>query len=152
MVMLLFVGGKMFSTVFMSMGGGDVINDMLVGSGMNRWISLAIMMLIMFVMGMFIDWTAILLVTVPIFMPVAVELNFDPLWFAMLMCVMLQTSFLTPPFGYALFYFFGVAPKDFTMIHIYKGVVPFLGLQLLGLFILVLFPSLVTWLPTLAFG
>jgi len=125
---------------------------MLVGSGLNRWVSLAIMMLIMFVMGMFIDWTAILLVTVPIFMPVALELNFDPLWFSMLMCVMLQTSFLTPPFGYALFYFFGVAPSDFTMVHIYKGVVPFLVLQLIGLFILVVFPSLVTWLPGLAFG
>ncbi|MCF8030866.1 MAG: TRAP transporter large permease subunit [Desulfohalobiaceae bacterium] len=152
MVMLLFVGGKMFSTVFMSMGGGEVINDMLVGSGINRWMALAFMMLIMFIMGMFIDWTAILLVTVPIFMPVAMELGFNQLWFAMLMCVMLQTSFLTPPFGYALFYFFGVAPKDFTMLHIYKGVVPFLGLQLLGILILILFPSLVTWLPSLAFG
>ncbi|MEN8689992.1 MAG: TRAP transporter large permease subunit, partial [Desulfobacterales bacterium] len=110
MVMTLFIGGMFFSTVFLSMGGGDVVADLFIGSGLNRWLSLAIMMGIVFMMGMFIDWAAILLVTVPIFLPIAMELGFDPLWFAILMCVNLQTSFLTPPFGYALFYFAGVAP------------------------------------------
>jgi TRAP-type mannitol/chloroaromatic compound transport system permease large subunit len=107
MVMMLFIGGKFFSTVFLSMGGGDVVADVLIGSGLNRWIVLLIMMAIVFLMGMFIDWAAILLVTVPIFMPIAMELDFNPLWFSLLMCVNLQTSFLTPPFGYALFYFKG---------------------------------------------
>ena len=152
MVMMLFIGGKFFSSVFLSMGGGDVVADVLIGSGLNRWIVLIIMMAIVFVMGMFIDWAAILLVTVPIFMPIAMELNFNPLWFSILMCVNLQTSFLTPPFGYALFYFKGVAPPEYTMMHIYRGIIPFVLLQLVGLLLLAMFPALITWLPAIFFG
>jgi len=152
MVMMLFIGGKFFSTVFLSMGGGDVVADVLIGSGLNRYIVLIIMMAIVFVMGMFIDWAAILLVTVPIFMPIAMELEFNPLWFSMLMCVNLQTSFLTPPFGYALFYFKGVAPEGYTIGHVYRGIIPFVFLQVLGLAILFFFPSIVTYLPELFFG
>ena len=152
MVMTLFIGGMFFSTVFLSMGGGDVVADLFIGSGMNRWLSLAIMMGIVFMMGMFIDWAAILLVTVPIFMPIAMELGFDPLWFAILMCVNLQTSFLTPPFGYALFYFAGVAPPGYTMMHIYRGIIPFVILQLIGLLVIGSFPELATYLPDLFFG
>ncbi|MGM0394224.1 MAG: TRAP transporter large permease [Thermodesulfobacteriota bacterium] len=152
MVMMLFIGGKFFSAVFLSMGGGDVVADLLIGSGMNEWIILFIMMFIVFIMGMFIDWAAILLVTVPIFLPIAIELGFDPLWFSLLLCVNLQTSFLTPPFGYALFYFKGVAPSQFTMMHIYRGIMPFVVLQLISIGLLCLFPSLVTWLPGVFFG
>lgn len=152
MVMMLFIGGKLFSTVFLSMGGGDVVADLLIGSGMNRWLVLLVMMGIVFLMGMFIDWAAILLVTVPIFLPIAIELGFDPLWFSLLMCVNLQTSFLTPPFGYALFYFKGVAPPDYTMGHIYRGILPFVFLQVISMVILCLFPAIVTWLPNLFFG
>jgi tripartite ATP-independent transporter DctM subunit len=152
MVMMLFIGGTFFSTVFLSMGGGDVVADVLIGSGLNRWIVLIIMMAIVFLMGMFIDWAAILLVTVPIFMPIAMELDFNPLWFSILMCVNLQTSFLTPPFGYALFYFKGVAPESYSMTHIYKGIMPFVLLQLLAMVILSIFPAVTTWLPELFFG
>lgn len=152
MVMMLFIGGKFFSSVFLCMGGGDVVADLLIGSGLNRWIVLLIMMAIVFLMGMFIDWAAILLVTVPIFMPIAMELDFNPLWFAILMCVNLQTSFLTPPFGYALFYFKGVAPAEYTMMHVYRGIMPFVILQVVGLIILAIFPSLTTWLPAVFFG
>jgi tripartite ATP-independent transporter DctM subunit len=152
MVMMLFIGGKFFSTVFLSMGGGDVVADVLVGSGLNRWVALFIMMAIVFLMGMFIDWAAILLVTVPIFMPIAMELDFNPLWFSLLMCVNLQTSFLTPPFGYALFYFKGVAPEGYTMMHIYRGILPFVLLQLIGLMLIALFPAIVTWLPAIFFS
>jgi len=152
MVMMLFIGGKLFSTVFLSMGGGDVVADLLIGSGMNRWIILALMMGIVFIMGMFIDWAAILLITVPVFMPIAMELDFNPLWFSLLMCVNLQTSFLTPPFGYALFYFKGVAPEGYTMMHIYKGIIPFVLLQVVSIALLCMFPGLVTWLPSVFFG
>jgi tripartite ATP-independent transporter DctM subunit len=152
MVMMLFIGGKFFSTVFMSMGGGDVVADILIGSGLSRWMVLIIMMAIVFLMGMFIDWAAILLVTVPIFLPIALELGFDPLWFSILLCVNLQTSFLTPPFGYALFYFKGVAPEGFTMMHIYRGILPFVFLQLISILVLCLFPAIVTWLPGVFFG
>jgi TRAP-type mannitol/chloroaromatic compound transport system permease large subunit len=134
------------------MGGGDVVADLLVGSGMDRWLVLFVMMGIVFLMGMFIDWAAILLVTVPIFLPIAIELGFDPLWFSLLLCVNLQTSFLTPPFGYALFYFKGVAPEGYTMGHVYRGIMPFVLLQVISMVILCLFPGIVTWLPNLFFG
>ncbi len=151
MIMMLFIGGKFFSTVFLSMGGGDVVANFLLGGGLNRYVVLTIMMAIVFFMGMFIDWAAILLVTVPIFTPIAMELDFNPLWFAMLMCVNLQTSFLTPPFGYALFYFKGVAPEGISIGHIYRGIIPFVALQLLGLALLIIFPEIITWLPEVLF-
>jgi tripartite ATP-independent transporter DctM subunit len=152
MVMMLFIGGKLFSTVFLSMGGGDVVADLLVGGSLSPTMALIVMMAIIFFMGMFIDWAAILLVTVPIFLPIALELGFNPLWFSLLICVNLQSSFLTPPFGYALFYLLGVAPKGVEMGHIYRGILPFVGLQVLGLVLLWFFPAIVTWLPGLVFG
>ncbi len=152
MIMLLFVGGKLFSVVFLFMGGGDVVSDALLGMEVSPYVVLFIMMSVVFVLGMFIDWAAILLVVVPIFTPIAMDLDFNPLWFAMLVCVNLQTSFLTPPFGYALFYFKGVAPAEVTMGDIYRGILPFVALQLLGLGLLIAFPQIVLWLPTAVFG
>ncbi len=152
MIMLLFIGGKLFSVVFLSMGGGDAVADMLLGMDVSPYIVLAIMMAVVFIMGMFIDWAAILLVVVPIFTPIAMDLDFNPLWFAMLICVNLQTSFLTPPFGYSLFYFKGVAPPEYTMGHIYKGILPFVAIQVVGLAIMIFFPQIITWLPSVFFG
>ncbi|MEA3545983.1 MAG: TRAP transporter large permease subunit [Thermodesulfobacteriota bacterium] len=152
MIMLLFIGGKLFSVVFLSMGGGDVVADMLLGMDVSPYVVLAIMMAVVFLMGMFIDWAAILLVVVPIFTPIAMDLDFNPLWFAMLICVNLQTSFLTPPFGYALFYFKGVAPPEYTMGDIYRGILPFVLIQVIGLALMITFPQIITWLPDLLFG
>jgi TRAP-type mannitol/chloroaromatic compound transport system permease large subunit len=152
MIMLLFIGGKLFSVVFLSMGGGDAVADMLLGMDVSPYVVLAIMMAVVFVMGMFIDWAAILLVVVPIFTPIAMDLDFNPLWFAMLICVNLQTSFLTPPFGYSLFYFKGVAPPEYTMGHIYKGILPFVAIQVIGLAVMIFFPQIITWLPSVFFG
>jgi tripartite ATP-independent transporter DctM subunit len=152
MIMALFVGGKLFSVVFLSMGGGDVVADALLGMDVSPYVVLGIMMAVVFFLGMFIDWAAILLVVVPIFTPIAMDLNFNPLWFAMLVCVNLQTSFLTPPFGYALFYFKGVAPPEYSMGDIYRGIIPFVAIQLIGLVVMVVFPDIITWLPSLFFG
>jgi len=152
MIMLLFIGGKLFSVVFLSMGGGDAVADLLLGMDVSEYVVLAIMMAVVFIMGMFIDWAAILLVVVPIFTPIAMDLDFDPLWFAMLICVNLQTSFLTPPFGYSLFYFKGVAPPEYTMGHIYKGILPFVAIQVIGLAVMIFFPEIITWLPSVFFG
>ncbi len=152
MIMLLFIGGKLFSVVFLSMGGGDAVADMLLGMDVSPYVVLAIMMAVVFIMGMFIDWAAILLVVVPIFTPIAMDLDFNPLWFAMLICVNLQTSFLTPPFGYSLFYFKGVAPPEYTMGHIYKGILPFVAIQIIGLAVMIFFPQIITWLPSVFFG
>jgi TRAP-type mannitol/chloroaromatic compound transport system permease large subunit len=150
--MALFIGGKFFSVVFLSMGGGDVVADVLLGMEVNRYVVFAIMMAVVFFMGMFIDWAAILLVVVPIFTPIAMDLDFDPLWFAMMVCINLQTSFLTPPFGYSLFYFKGVAPPEYTMGDVYKGILPFVAIQVFGLAILVVYPQIISYLPDLFFG
>ncbi len=152
MIMALFIGGKLFSVVFLSMGGGDVVADALLGMDVSPYVVLAIMMSVVFFLGMFIDWAAILLVVVPIFTPIAMDLDFNPLWFAMLVCINLQTSFLTPPFGYALFYFKGVAPPEYTMGDIYRGIIPFVIIQLIGLALMITFPEIITWLPDVFFG
>ncbi|MEE4253553.1 MAG: TRAP transporter large permease subunit [Desulfuromusa sp.] len=152
MIMALFVGGKFFSVVFLSMGGGDVVADVLLGMDVNRYVVFAIMMAVVFFMGMFIDWAAILLVVVPIFTPIAMDLDFNPLWFAMMICINLQTSFLTPPFGYSLFYFKGVAPPEYTMGDVYRGILPFVMIQVIALASLVLFPQIITYLPDVFFG
>jgi tripartite ATP-independent transporter DctM subunit len=152
MIMILFIGGKLFSVVFLSMGGGDVVADLLLGMDVSKYVVLAIMMAVVFLMGMFIDWAAILLVVVPIFTPIAMDLDFNPLWFAMLICINLQTSFLTPPFGYSLFYFKGVAPPEYTMPKIYKGILPFIIIQVVGLALMIIFPQIITWLPSVFFG
>ncbi|MGB3224136.1 MAG: TRAP transporter large permease subunit [Desulforhopalus sp.] len=152
MIMALFIGGKFFSVVFLSMGGGDVVADVLLGMDVSRWVVFFIMMGVVFFMGMFIDWAAILLVIVPIFTPIAMDLDFDPLWFAMMVCINLQTSFLTPPFGYSLFYFKGVAPPEYSMGDVYKGILPFVAIQVFGLSLLAIFPQLISYLPDLFFG
>ena len=152
MIMALFVGGKLFSVVFLSMGGGDVVADLLLGMDVNRFVVFAIMMAVVFFMGMFIDWAAILLVVVPIFTPIAMDLDFNPLWFAMMICINLQTSFLTPPFGYSLFYFKGVAPPEYSMGDVYRGILPFVMIQIIALTTLIFFPQVITYLPDLFFG
>jgi tripartite ATP-independent transporter DctM subunit len=152
MIMALFFGGKFFSVVFLSMGGGDVVADSLLGMDVSPYVVFMIMMAIVFFMGMFIDWAAILLVVVPIFTPIALDLGFDPLWFAMMICINLQTSFLTPPFGYSLFYFKGVAPPEYTMGDVYRGILPFVMIQVFALVALGYFPQIITYLPSLFFG
>ncbi len=152
MIMALFVGGKFFSVVFLSMGGGDVVADVLLGMDVNRFVVFGIMMAVVFFMGMFIDWAAILLVVVPIFTPIAMDLDFNPLWFAMMVCINLQTSFLTPPFGYSLFYFKGVAPPEYSMGDVYRGIIPFVMIQIFALTTMILFPQIITYLPDVFFG
>jgi TRAP-type mannitol/chloroaromatic compound transport system permease large subunit len=116
---------------------------------LGRWGMFAMMMLIVFLLGFLLDWIGIILITFPIFLPLGIMLGFDELWLIMMIAVNLQASFLTPPVGYALFYLRGTVPKDITMIDIYKGVVPFLILQLVAIILLVLFPDIIMWLPNL---
>ncbi len=152
MVMILVLFGNLFSATFLFVGGGDVITDLLIGSNLQPMMVLFIMLSAIFLLGMFIDYIAILLVCLPVYMPICLELGFDPLWFSMLICIILQTSFLTPPFGYALFYFAGAAPKGkYEMLNIYKGVLPFIALQALGVLICILFPAIITYIPSLVF-
>jgi TRAP-type mannitol/chloroaromatic compound transport system permease large subunit len=105
------------------------------------------MMLIIFVLGFFVEWIEISYIAVPLFLPILINLGVDPVWLAMLITLNLQSSFLTPPFGWALFYLKGVAPPEVNIKDIYKGVVPFIGLQFLALVLLFLFPQIALWLP-----
>ncbi|MCX8118950.1 MAG: TRAP transporter large permease subunit [Desulfobacterota bacterium] len=152
MILTLFLGGNAFQSIFMGLGGGDAFTNFLLGLKVSPMVVLFAMMGIVFFLGMFIDWLGILLIVLPIFTPIAGELGFNTVWFATLICVNLQMAFLTPPFGYSLFYLRGIAPPEMTIVHIYKGVVPFICLQWLGLIICILFPDFVLWLPRLAFG
>ena len=109
-------------------------------------------MLILFVLGFFLDFIEICFIVLPIITPIMYQLGFEPLWLAIMIAVNLQTSFLTPPFGFALFYLKGVAPPEITTAHIYRGVIPFVLLQLLALVILALVPEIATWLPKQVFA
>jgi TRAP-type mannitol/chloroaromatic compound transport system permease large subunit len=114
--------------------------------------AMLLVMLVMFLLGFVLDFIEITFVVVPIVGPVLLTMGLDPVWLGIMIAINLQTSFLTPPFGFALFYLRGVAPPSVTTMQIYRGVVPFIGIQLFALLILALFPDLVTWLPEKLYG
>jgi tripartite ATP-independent transporter DctM subunit len=149
MALIVVVGATCYTGVFLGLGGGEVVKNLLLGIGLGKWGVFVFMMLITFVFGMFIDWLGIVMIVFPIFLPIAESLGFDKLWFVVIMAVMLQDSFLTPPFGYALFYLKGVAPPNVTIGDIYRGAFPFWRLMELGLIICVIFPETITWLPSI---
>jgi tripartite ATP-independent transporter DctM subunit len=143
MVMIVLVGATCFTGVFMGMGGGKVLTSFILGLGLGKWGTFFLMNLIVLFLGSLIDWIGIVYIIFPIFLPIAMELGFDPLWFVVILAVNLQTSFLTPPFGYALFYMKGIAAKELSTAGIYQSIVPFLILQIIGVIICVLFPGLI---------
>lgn len=149
-ILWLMVCAQMFTSVFLAMGGGEVIKDAILGiAGGNPIVVMIIMMASVFLLGQIICWVGILLIVVPIFTPIAITMGWDPIWFGMLICVNLQISFLSPPFAYAIFYLKQVAPPDVQLQDLYRGVWPFIGLQALGLLLVALFPELALWLPRL---
>ena len=148
MVLIVLVGATCFTGVFLGLGGGDVVRDLILGIGFGKWGTFFFMMLILFVLGMFIDWIGIVMIVFPIFLPIADQLGFDRLWFVVVMALMLQDSFLTPPFGYALFYLKGVAPPEVKTKDIYMGSLPFWEIMEVSIIIVVLFPQIITWLPS----
>lgn len=152
----LFVGATAFSYVFALLGGHELIINTMEVTGTGPWAILALLMVVVFLLGFFFDWIEITLIILPIFAPIITKLDFgthisDPslmiAWFATLMAVNLQTSFLTPPFGFALFYMKGAAPDGVKLSDIYRGITPFVLLQLIGLIALLLFPDIALWLP-----
>ncbi|MFH2130474.1 MAG: TRAP transporter large permease subunit, partial [bacterium] len=149
MVVFLLCGATCFTGTFLGAGGEQVVTDFILGLGLGKWGTFWVMMGIVFILGMFLDWIGIVLICFPIFLPMGKALGFDPIWFVVMIAVNLQASFLTPPFGYALFYIKGVAPKGVELTHIYRGIIPFVLLMLVGLIICAAFPSAVLWLPSL---
>jgi tripartite ATP-independent transporter DctM subunit len=148
MVLIIVVGASCFTGVFLAIGGGKVVTSFVMGLGLGKWGIFWLMMLIVFLLGMFIDWIGIVLICFPLFLPIAGNLGFDPLWFVIMMAINLQASFLTPPFGYALFYLKGINIPELGIVDIYKGIWPFIALMILGLILCVLFPQTVTYLPS----
>jgi len=152
MIFTILLAATMFSLVFRAYGGDDYIEGVLTALPGGFTGAMIVVMLVMFILGFFLDFIEIIFVVVPIVAPVLLVMGVDPVWLGVMMAVNLQTSFLPPPFGFALFYLRGVAPKAVTTGHIYKGVIPFIAIQVLALGLLALLPELATWLPEVVFG
>jgi tripartite ATP-independent transporter DctM subunit len=159
----IFITAAFFAFVLRRYGGDDIIKDLVLGSFENPYLVVCFILFIIFLLGFLLDWIEITLIVMPLMLPVIHSLDLpvdgfgvvsDPslVWFAILVAVTLQTSFLTPPVGFALFYLKGICPPDITIGHIYRGIIPFVLLQLLGLVIVFAFPALTTWLPAMAYG
>jgi tripartite ATP-independent transporter DctM subunit len=160
MILGVLVGATIFGMVFKGLKGDKMIENAILYFDLGAYGTLGILLLMVFVMGFFLEWVEISFIVLPLFAPIVAGLDFglglsreeQLLWFAMLVAVNLQTSFLTPPFGYSLFYIKGVAPPEITILTIYRGIIPFVFLQLAGLATLIIWPSLVLWIPDAVFG
>src|SRR6266545_6219996 len=164
MVMWIFFGATMFVGFFIVKGGQTFVANTILGTGLPPYGILMLMMVILFVLGMFIDWVGILLLTVPIFLPIMKSLEWGglfglpgvraedvPLWYGVIFMVNMQMAFLSPPFGYSLFYLKSVAPPEITMATIFRSAVNFMALQWIGVGLCILFPQIVLWLPSLVY-
>ncbi|MDW7674763.1 MAG: TRAP transporter large permease subunit [Bacillota bacterium] len=150
MIMWIILGASMFTSVFLGLGGGKAVSQLVLGLDMGPWFILSIILLIILIMGMFIDSYGVLLIGVPIFTPIVYALGFDPVWFGIMFAIMIQASYISPPFAYAVFYLRGVTPPDkVSTAELYRATLPFLVLQIIALIILSVFPQIITWLPSL---
>lgn len=149
MVFMILVGATAFGLVFRGMGGDGLLEDLMTQLPGAQWGFLAVSMLLLFVLGFFLDFLEICFIVVPILAPIAISMGIDPLWFAILIAVNLQTSFLTPPFGFSLFYLKASAPSSVSINDIYKGVIPFILIQVFLILAIISFPKLTLWLPDL---
>ncbi|WP_457554050.1 TRAP transporter large permease [Desulfobacula sp.] len=152
MVFIIIMGASCFALVFRGLGGDDLLREFIASMNLDGWQLVAMVMVFIFILGFFLDFIEITYIHIPIIAPIVVNYGYDPLWFGILFAVNLQTSFMTPPFGPSLFYLKGVCPPEIKTTDVYKGIIPFVFLQLVGLTIIALWPSLVTWLPGVVYG
>ncbi|MGF1456090.1 MAG: TRAP transporter large permease subunit [Alphaproteobacteria bacterium] len=150
MVFAILIGAALFSLVFRGFGGDDIVRDVLTAMPGDETGALLLVMAVMFALGFFLDFIEITFVVVPIVAPILLMMDVDPVWLGVMMAINLQTSFLTPPFGFALFYLRGVAPPEVRTGDIYRGALPFVGIQIIALALTAAFPVLATWLPSVA--
>ena len=150
-VFVILIGASMFSLVFRGFGGDEMIEHFLGSLPGGLYGALFVVMIAIFLLGFFLDYIEIIFVIVPLVGPILIAYGADPLWLGILISLNLQTSFLTPPFGFSLFFLRGVAPKEIQTKNIYRGVMPYIGIQVLAIFIVGFFPSIATWLPRLLF-
>jgi tripartite ATP-independent transporter DctM subunit len=149
MVFVILIGATSFSLVFRGMGGDRLLSEMITGANLSPNVFLALVLLIVFIAGFFIDFIEIIFIIVPVAAPIFMALGIDLVWVGILIALNLQTSFLTPPFGFSLFYLKGVAPPEVKTSQIYRGIVPFVAIQVLLLILVIVFPELVSFLPEL---
>jgi tripartite ATP-independent transporter DctM subunit len=152
MVCWIMISAAAFSKMVAVSGLGDWICASITGMEISRWLILVLMQLIFFLLGMFLDPAGIILITTPIFVPIILQLGFDPLWFGILFTVNMEMAYITPPFGFNLFVIGGVVPPQISMRDIYRSVAPFVLLQAFCLLLIILFPALATWLPNNMIG
>ena len=152
MVFIILLGASVFSLTFRQFGGDDLVAGLLKDMPGGAFGAMLAIMALMFVMGFFLDFIEIIFVVVPIVGPILLGMDLHPVWFGVMIAINLQTSFLTPPFGFALFYLRGVAPDGVTTMDIYRGIIPFVAIQIVGLCVVAYWPGLATWLPTVMFG
>jgi len=152
MIFAILLGAALFSLVFRGLGGEQLVHDLLTGLPGGAFGAMLAVMTLMFVLGFILDFIEITFVVVPIVAPVLFVLGVDPVWLGVMMAINLQTSFLTPPFGFALFYLRGVAPPQLRTVDIYRGALPFIVIQLLMLAVLAAWPGLAIWLPEQIYG
>jgi len=152
MVFIILVGATTLGLVFRGLNGDVLVRRLILGLPFGKWGILGVVMSIIFIAGFFLDFIEITFIHVPVLAPIMLHLGVDPLWLAVLLAVNLQTSFLTPPFGFSLFYLKGVAPPGVETIDIYKGIIPFVIIQIIGLLIICLIPESITWLPKVLLG
>ena len=152
MVFLILIGASVFSLVFRGYGGDELVQNFLMNMPGGAVGAVITVMVLMFLLGFVLDFIEITFVVVPIVGPILLAMGIDPVWLGVMIAINLQTSFLTPPFGFALFYLRGVAPESVETSAIYRGVIPFVLIQLVALAILSMFPGLATWLPKVVYG
>jgi len=149
MIFLIFIGAAFFSLTFRGLGGDDLIHQFLTDLPGGVFTAVFLVMLVLFIMGFFLDFIEITYIIVPVVAPVLLMMGVDPIWLGIMIAINLQTAFLTPPFGFALFYLKGVAPNSISTLTIYKGVLPFILIQLFVLILLAIWPQIATWLPAI---
>ena len=160
MIFFIIISATCFAYVYRSLGGDDVVDDLITSAGLGPWGLLFLIMGVVFFLGFFLDWIEITLIVLPVFAPLVVNLDFGDhvarqhmiYWFIILMAVNLQTSFLTPPFGFALFYLKGIAPREVKIQSIYLGIIPFVLLQVTALIVVIMYPAVALWLMRSVYG
>ena len=147
MILWIAVGGFWFASIYQGIGASKFVSELLLGSALGPWSVVIIMQLTFFFLGMLMDPSGIIFITMPIYFPIIIQLGFDPVWFGVLFIVNMEMAYLTPPFGVNLFYLKAIVPKDITMGDIYRSCIPFVGIQAIGLILVMVFPQIILWLP-----
>lgn len=152
MVFIIIMGATCFTLVFRGLGGDDLLREFIASMNLQGWQLITMVMIFIFILGFFLDFIEITYIQIPIIAPIVVEFGYDPLWFGILFAMNLQTSFMTPPFGPSLFYLKSVCPPGVKTTDLYRGIIPFVIIQLIVLAVIAAWPPLVTWLPTQVYG